>query len=187
MQENISAAGSVAAQLSRTLLTLVSAIAILVIALLVYFVLPGFFWPVDQANVPLPTGYASARIELWSAAFDSHYELVVQNKFGEARIVMWETWGPDTQSNLYLTPGNKLAVVGGGQLTVAELGYETPAGLDHVSLDDVDGSSWRYLGVIDYLDDGFRFASPDEVAECINLYGDWGAEFRLAYQSDDAC
>lgn len=102
---------------------------------------------------------------------------------------MWVDWGPAQRTNLYATPEKwVVAIGGGGGATIVDVSDgNAPRLVTRAETKMTRSEDWTYLGAVDSTAAGFRFVSPEEMRECIDLFGAGSSPYRIAHQAPTSC
>ncbi|MDQ1193877.1 hypothetical protein QE419_002643 [Brevundimonas vesicularis] len=139
---------------------------------------------VDEVIVPLPNDaklMVSYRVRVSMPSFEAS----AINAYGSAHQKLWEDWGPANRGNVYMTPDDRVVVIGsGGFVFMFEMhDGEAPKAIEEVWPPKEDGRDWNYLGTFILSDDGdLVFAPPNVMREHIDLLGADSTPYRLAAQ-----
>lgn len=145
--------------------------------------------PAERVRVELPDQVGSAEFQVYRGWSGGRYKLSVRTPWGEGTYDLWANWGPATRANLYVTPRSQLVVLGGGVVSViVQLSPgQLPQKLNWGAADQLDSTRWRYVGAWDRTEGGYRFFLPNEMPECVALFGAGSISFRRAFQVEKAC
>ncbi len=147
--------------------------------------------PRQTVGIDLPGANAKARFEWWLGEdWIPFSRIVVENVHGKTDRRMWEDWGPASRASVYLTPENWLVVAhpGGGATAVTLNSERAPEEISYFAVKRSPSERWRFIGTVDRTRQGdLRYYSPDEVRECIPLFGAGSAPFRIDHQDQRDC
>ncbi|WP_336978510.1 hypothetical protein [Brevundimonas nasdae] len=139
---------------------------------------------VDELAVPLPNDgklLVSYRVRVSTPSFEAS----AINAYGGSHQKLWDDWGPAKRGNIYVTPDDRIVVIGsGGFVSMFEMhNGKAPRLLKEKLPPTEDGQDWKYLGAFVLSDGGnLVFARPSEMSEHIELLGGGGSPYRLAAQ-----
>jgi hypothetical protein len=148
-------------------------------------------------SVGLPDGRGS----VWtSVTMDATFQTTVENSYGSITATSLPIADGRRRTNLYLASSNELVTVeAGGDTSFFDITKgRAPRIIDRALLnlppsrvravraqEAAASEHWQYLGALAARDGEVRFYTPEELTDCIDLYGEGSTNVRPSRHKED--